>query len=88
MLIGQRVCWLVPGKNGVVTRYNQLKQTVDLRFEDDDRSERGDIPICEVVSIEQGASEPPSAGKRKRRSKPPAIDSQERFGRPSLGGDE
>lgn len=88
MVIGQRVCWLVPGKTGVVTGYNQLKQTVDLRFEDADGSSRGDIPIHEVVSVEQGAVAPPSVKKKTRRPKPPAIDSQERFGRPSLGETE
>jgi len=83
-LVGQRVIWLVPGKTGRVTAFNRVKQTVDLQFEEDG-SGRGDIPVTEVVSIGQGAVEPPTT-KTGRRPKPPGIDSQERFGRPSLGG--
>lgn len=89
MVIGQRVCWLVPGKTGTVTAINKLKRTVDLKFEDDG-SARGDVPIAEVVSVTQGAEAgiPVVGQPPRKRSKPPGIRSGESFGTPGLGGSE
>lgn len=84
MILGQRVVWLVPGKVGRVTARNEIKRTVDIEFEDDG-STRGDIPIAQVVAVEQGdVALPTVVGAKKPQQRPSSIPSRERFGTPGL----